>query len=131
MYGKAIIYHDSHSEEVMYFLTAQLSDLSLHVEYDISGHGHGAKRDQQPRAVCDALQRYIDLLKKNIIAIKIEITSFSGRFQMSQEKIAADRSGIINGLKDMGNEYRVALGERVERCAAEYDERGRQEKDLK
>lgn len=128
VYGKATIYHDSHSEEVMSFLTAQLSDLSHHMEYNISGYGHGAKRDQQPWTVSDAPQRYIDLLKKNIIGIKIEITSISGRFKMSQEKTPADRSGVINGLKDMGNEYGVALGERVERRAAEYDDRKKQEK---
>lgn len=121
VYGTARIYHETKSPEFSSYLDKQLVDLSMHAETAVMGYGG----DSGVRAweVADAPSRYIELLKKNIIGIEIEIKSMAGRFKMSQEKPIGDRNGVIEGFKNLGNPIGVELSELATRRAKEYDEK--------
>ena len=119
VYGTARIYFDTGSEEFKDFLTKQLSALSQHAETSIMGYGKDAK--PEPWQVSDAPTGYIDIMKKNIIGIEIEIKSMAGRFKMSQEKPKGDRAGVINGFLHMESAIGTQMAGIVEQRANEFD----------
>jgi transcriptional regulator len=119
VYGTARIYFDTHSKEFDDFLTQQLSDLSQHAETSIMGYGKDNK--SHPWQVADAPSRYIDLMKKNIIGIEIEIKSMAGRFKMSQEKLKGDRDGVIKGFQNMKSAVGTQMADIIEQRAALFD----------
>lgn len=121
VYGKARVHVDSHSEETNAFLTKQISDLSEHAESSVMGYGAGDKADIPAWSVSDAPSRYVDLLRKNIIGIEIEITSIAGRFKMSQEKGKADRDGVIEGMRGLDSALACPMAEIITQRAVEYD----------
>lgn len=49
--------------------------------------------------VADAPQDYVDSLLKAIVGIEINITRLQGKWKMSQNQSAANRAGVINGLR--------------------------------
>ena len=57
---------------------------------------------EKPWKVDDAPERYVDLLKKNIIGIEIEVTSLGGKFKMSQEMGSEDQQGVAEGFEALG-----------------------------
>jgi transcriptional regulator len=67
--------------------------------------------------VADAPERYIDIMKKNIIGIEVSIESIGGKFKMSQEMGEKDRQGIIDGFNTLGSDVGTSL-------AATIKERG-------
>lgn len=119
VYGTARIYFDTSSEEFNDFLTQQLSALSHHAETSIMGYGDGIK--PEPWKVSDAPPRYLDIMKKNIIGIEIEIKSMGGRFKMSQEKPKGDRAGVMKGFQNMGTVVGTQMAAIVEKRAIEFD----------
>ncbi|KAB8300044.1 hypothetical protein EYC80_000282 [Monilinia laxa] len=119
LYGKAKVYYDTRSAGSDSFLTKQLADLSEHMETSIMGFGKTP--GTQPWKVADAPDQYIQLLKKNIIGIEVEITSMSGRFKWSQEKPVGDRAGVVEGFKNLRTPNSTLLSERVEKQAALFD----------
>lgn len=96
-YGIATVYFDSQSDDTSKFLSTQIRDLSNMAETKIMGY-------EKPWQVDDAPERYVELLKKNIIGIEIEVTSLGGKFKMSQEMGAEDREGVAEGFEKMGTE---------------------------
>lgn len=52
-----------------------------------------------PWKVADAPQDYVDGLLKAIVGIEICITRLQGKWKMSQNQNAANRAGVINGLR--------------------------------
>lgn len=119
VYGTARIYFDTSSQEFDHYLTQQLSDLSQHTETSIMGYGSGTK--PQPWQVSDAPSRYIDILKKSIIGIEIEIKSMAGKFKMSQEQPKGDRDGVIKGFQDMGTVTGTQMAGIIQQRAIEFD----------
>lgn len=83
--------------------------------------GYGKDSTSHPWQVTDAPSRYIDLLKKNIIGIEIEIKSMPGRFKMSQEKIKGDRDGVIKGFQKLESPVGTQMADIVEQRAALFD----------
>lgn len=97
-YGIATVYVDSAAgSESSAFLSRQISDLSHMAESQIMGYA-------KPWSVDDAPERYIDLLRKNIIGIEIEVTSLGGKFKMSQELSKEDREGVVQGFEALNTE---------------------------
>jgi transcriptional regulator len=79
--------------------------------------------------VSDAPDRYIELMMKNIIGIEVEITRIAGRFKWSQEKPVGDRTGVLEGFREMGKGDVGAglagkVGEWAERFDAGREKRG-------
>lgn len=105
VYGKARIFWTD-SSETGEFLDKAISDLSVHAESNIMQH-------EKPWAVSDAPSKYVDLLKKAILGIEIEITRMEGKFKMSQEMGAEDRQGVIDGFASLQTDLGQALSETV------------------
>ncbi|KAF4470293.1 transcriptional regulator [Fusarium albosuccineum] len=100
-YGKARIYFENNTETSS-FLGKAISDLTDHNERTTMGYTGGDKPSQWK--VTDAPERFIDLLKRNIIGIEIEVTKLEGKFKMSQEMSQGDREGVINGFANLESE---------------------------
>ncbi|QPH02068.1 hypothetical protein C2857_006274 [Epichloe festucae Fl1] len=108
VYGKAKIYFDSKSDETSDFLERQTTDLTNHAETSIMGYTGDNGRPRQ-WGVTDAPERYVDILKKNIIGIEIEITKLEGKFNMSQEMSEGDRDGVVEGFASLGTDVGRAV----------------------
>ncbi|KAJ5736850.1 uncharacterized protein N7483_001975 [Penicillium malachiteum] len=119
VYGRAKIYFDTKSPEFGLFLNKQLADLSSNAE---NAHlQQSSNTEAEPWKVSDAPASYIELLKKNLVGIEIEIKSLAGRFKLSQEKRLGDRNGVIDGLKETGTAAGMEMSTLMARRAAEYD----------
>jgi transcriptional regulator len=103
VYGKATIYHDSSSAESSEYLSKQIHDLSQLCETSIMDYT-GERGKQAAWKVADAPDRYIDIMKKNIIGIEVTIEDIGGKFKMSQESSKGDREGVIEGFNNLGSE---------------------------
>lgn len=53
-----------------------------------------------PWAVSDAPDEYIAKMLKAIVGIEIELTALTGKWKVSQNRPAADRDGVVRGLRD-------------------------------
>ncbi len=62
-----------------------------------------SSRDK-PWAVGDAPADFIALQRKAIVGIQIEIADIRGKWKTSQNRSAADRSGVVAGLEALGDE---------------------------
>lgn len=80
--GEASIREDSD------FLHRQISALTA---------AHEGKR-AAPWAVNDAPDAYIEAQMRGIVGIEIEVSHWSGKFKLSQNRNAEDRAGVIAGL---------------------------------
>ncbi|KAJ5679798.1 FMN-binding domain-containing protein [Penicillium macrosclerotiorum] len=119
IYGKLSLYYDSKTPEAGQFLAQQIHDLSQHTERSIMGYTGGKK--PEPWKVSEAPEEYVELLKRNIVGIKIRIDKIQGKFKMSQEKRPGDREGVIQGFASMGSETGDAISSLVKERGALYD----------
>ncbi|KAK3625966.1 hypothetical protein LTR56_020082 [Elasticomyces elasticus] len=113
VYGRATIFHDSGSEHTSAYLQKQIQDLSLMCETDTMGYT-GMNGRKEPWGVDDAPERYIELLRKNIIGVEVEITKIGGKFKMSQEMGLGDRQGVVKGFRALEMETGDAIAKMVE-----------------
>ncbi|KAH7324154.1 transcriptional regulator PAI 2-type [Stachybotrys elegans] len=110
VYGKIRVYYDPASTETSDFLSCQVSNLSEYAESNIMGY-------TSPWKVTDSPGRYIELLKKAIIGIEIDIERLEGKFKMSQEMGAGDKKGVIDGFRNLGTETAGIVAKAVEERA--------------
>jgi transcriptional regulator len=103
VYGKATIYFDSSAAETSEYLSQQIHDLSQMCETSVMGYT-GKDGKPGPWSVADAPERYVDIMKKNIIGIEVSIESIGGKFKMSQEMGQGDREGVIQGFNNLGSD---------------------------
>ncbi|KAM0324337.1 hypothetical protein ACHAQA_008118 [Verticillium albo-atrum] len=108
VYGRARIYFDSKSDETSQFLQTQITDLTKHAEATIMGYVGGEHPTDWK--VTDAPDRYIELLRKNIIGIEIDIDRLEGKFKMSQEMCKGDREGVASGLQKIQSDAAQQIG---------------------
>lgn len=103
VYGRAKVYIDSQSAETSNFLKQQIHDLSEHSETTIMGHtGQG---DQPgPWKVSDAPENYVELMRKAIIGVEINVQKMEGKFKMSQEMGKGDSDGVVQGFLGLRTE---------------------------
>ncbi|EXK76870.1 transcriptional regulator [Fusarium oxysporum f. sp. raphani 54005] len=112
-YGRATIYHDSKCETSSKFLSKQLDDLSEHTETSIMNYTGKGDRPG-PWKMSDAPERYIELMKKNIIGIEIRIHRLEGKFKMSQEMRKGDRDGVVRGFRSIESDACQVLASMVQ-----------------
>ncbi|RKL32129.1 hypothetical protein BFJ72_g10709 [Fusarium proliferatum] len=98
VYGKARIYYENNGETSS-FLGQAISDLTDHNERGAMGY-----TAESQWKVSDAPEKYVELLKRNIIGIEIEVTKLEGKFKMSQEMGIGDREGVVKGFEGLGTE---------------------------
>lgn len=100
-WGKASIVEDAA------WLRRQLDDLTAQQE----------GRRPQPWAVGDAPADFVAAMVRGIVGIEIPIGRIEGKWKMSQNRDAADRAGVIAGLRDAADPHRnAALADLVERA---------------
>ncbi len=64
---------------------------------------------EAPWAVSDAPADFIALQRKAIVGIEIEIADIRGKWKTSQNRNAADRAGVVEGLEALGDEEALAM----------------------
>ena len=57
-----------------------------------------------PWSTADAPGNFIEVLARGIVGLKLEIARLEGKEKMSQNRPAADRIGVVQGLKDRGGQ---------------------------
>lgn len=119
VYGRAKIYFDSKSDDTCQFLQTQITDLTRHAETSIMGYVGGESLTDWK--VTDAPDRFIELLRKNIIGIEIDIDKLEGKFKMSQEMGKGDREGVANGLGNLQSDAAQEVGCIVKQRSDEKD----------
>ena len=116
VYGRAKIYYDSKSATTTSYLQKQITDLTVLSEGQLMPSEKPWTLDEAPRS-------YVDLLRKAIIGVEIEITRLEGKFKMSQERPLGDRNGVIDGFTkletDVGKAMAGAVKERGDMRDAE------------
>lgn len=60
------------------------------------------KAFENPWAVEDAPDRFVEMQLRAIVGIQIDITELTGKWKMSQNKADADRIGVAEGYADQG-----------------------------
>ncbi|OAL06251.1 negative transcriptional regulator [Phaeosphaeriaceae sp. SRC1lsM3a] len=108
VYGRASVLYDTKAAATNTFLDKQIRDLSLQAEKEIMGY------QEKPWQVDDAPAPYIELLRKAIIGIQIQITDIGGKYKMSQEMPAGDQQGVIEGFKAIGSDLGAEMAKTVE-----------------
>ena len=68
-----------------------------------------------PWAVSDAPADYVQTMLRAIVGIELELTSLSGKWKVTQNRPAADRAGVVDGLEAVGDDAAMALAAQVER----------------
>jgi len=94
VYGKMRVHNTG--DEAASFLQQQIEELSEQSE-KAAGYDHTWK-------VSDAPEKYINLLKKAIVGMEIEITRVEGRWKMSQELQDGDWKGVVAGFESLDTE---------------------------
>ncbi|MGJ6125786.1 FMN-binding negative transcriptional regulator [Mycolicibacterium sp. Y3] len=72
---------------------------------------HEANRPR-PWSVDDAPEKFLTGQLRAIVGVEINISRIEAKFKLSQNRPAADIDGVINGLKESGNEESAAAVER-------------------
>ena len=93
--GRARITHDPQ------WLLEQVTRLTNRHEGDM---GQGERWQ-----VADAPKDYIQSQLKGIVGIEIAVTGLTGKLKLSQNRSAADRSGVAAGLEGLGGEQNLAI----------------------
>ncbi len=78
---------------------------------------HEAARPN-PWQVSDAPPEYIEQMLRGIVGIEIEISRLVGKWKTSQNRDAADREGVVEGLRESGDPNSAAMSELVRRSGS-------------
>ena len=68
---------------------------------------------EPPWAVSDAPPDFVALQRRAIVGIEIEIADIRGKWKTSQNRSAADRAGVVEGLEAIGDEAAEAMARLV------------------
>jgi transcriptional regulator len=90
----------------------------LRAQIDELTRTHEGRRPT-PWAVSDAPADFIAMQVKAIVGLEIEIAHIAGKWKASQNRPAADREGVIEGLTAEGEPMALDMAEIVRREAAE------------
>ncbi|HEX8165713.1 MAG TPA: FMN-binding negative transcriptional regulator [Beijerinckiaceae bacterium] len=72
----------------------------------------------EPWAVTDAPAPFVDAMVRGIVGLSIEIARIEGKWKVSQNRPAADREGVVEGLRAEADERADAMAELVEAFGA-------------
>ena len=68
----------------------------------------------EPWKVTDAPADYVDAQLKAIVGIEIPVTRLLGKWKASQNRPAADRAGVVRGLRESGDPMAAQMADWVE-----------------
>ena len=98
-YGRLSVYHDAER------LRAHVDSLTASQE---------AGRDQ-PWALTDAPAAFIAGMVEGIVGFELPVDRLVGKWKMSQNRTAADRAGVVDGLTDTATPAAQAVAELIQR----------------
>jgi transcriptional regulator len=78
-----------------------------------------------PWHVADAPADYLDAMLKAIVGIEIEVTRVEGKFKLSQNRDAADRTGVVLGLESDASLDRQPQAEALAQAMQAVEQRRR------
>ncbi|OAA65855.1 FMN-binding split barrel [Niveomyces insectorum RCEF 264] len=124
VYGRATIYYYENgavpgapqAAAVDAYLDTQLNDLSSLSESYIMGYT-GTDERPLPWKVADAPEKYLAIMKRNIIGIEVAIDRLEGKFKMSQELREGDRAGVVQGFRALDTEVGQNMADLVQQRA--------------
>lgn len=76
--------------------------------YGAAQRAHGAAPTTAWQ-VSDAPESYLQSMRRAIVGLELTVTRVEGKFKASQNRSAADRSGVIEGLATIGGTESAAL----------------------
>ncbi|KAK6342433.1 hypothetical protein TWF718_007835 [Orbilia javanica] len=112
IYGTARVYHSTASRGTSEYLGKQMTDLTKLCEGEIMGYVGEKGTKEGPWEVEDAPERYLEIMKKGVIGIEIEIERIGGKWKMSQEMGVGDREGVVEGFRALGTD----VGREISEC---------------
>jgi transcriptional regulator len=71
----------------------------------------------KPWAIGDAPPDYIAAMLRAIVGIEIPVEALTGKWKASQNRSAADRAGVVQGLREQADENALALAAVTEKSA--------------
>ncbi|HEX5509685.1 MAG TPA: FMN-binding negative transcriptional regulator [Pseudolabrys sp.] len=89
------------------WLRRQVDDLTAHQESAFAS----------PWAVSDAPASFVAAQIKAVVGLEIPIARLEGKWKLSQNRPAADRAGVVAGLRDRGDEAQLMAAEVAKRSA--------------
>ncbi|MCX7961038.1 MAG: FMN-binding negative transcriptional regulator [Burkholderiales bacterium] len=66
-----------------------------------------------PWTVGDAPADYVERMLEAIVGVELTVTSLAGKWKASQNRTAADRAGVVDGLRGEGSDAAAAMAELV------------------
>jgi transcriptional regulator len=72
-----------------------------------------------PWAVSDAPADFVQTILRAIVGIELELTALTGKWKVTQNRPAADRTGVVEGLQAVGGEAARALAAQVAQPGAD------------
>ncbi|MCK9687852.1 FMN-binding negative transcriptional regulator [Scleromatobacter humisilvae] len=78
-----------------------------------------------PWQVSDAPADYIDTMLKAIVGIEIEVTRVEGKFKLSQNRSAEDRTGVVLGLESDASQDRQPEADALAQAMQAVEQRRR------
>ncbi|ORY23606.1 putative FMN-binding domain-domain-containing protein [Naematelia encephala] len=119
VYGTLRLHHTG--KEGADFLQSQIEALTDQQELK-AGH-------EKPWKVKDAPDKYVDLLKKGIIGLEIQVSRIEGRFKMSQEMADGDWNGVVQGFKGLGTKEGDEMARFIQERGKDREGGSRKEKE--
>lgn len=94
--------------------TARLHDdpVWLRAQVDALTRENEAGRSA-PWQVADAPERFVGAQLRGIVGLEVAIIEMAGKWKVSQNRNAADRAGVIEGLRDEGDAEAEAMADLV------------------
>ncbi len=77
----------------------------------------------KPWSVDDAPDDYVAMMLGGIVGLEIEISRLEGKWKVSQNRVLADREGVVEGLRKADDENAEAVAYLVEKASAELVEK--------
>jgi transcriptional regulator len=69
-----------------------------------------------PWQVTDAPADFIDRMLQGIVGLELPLTRLEGKWKMSQNRVSADRAGVVAALRDAGDSGSLAVADLVARA---------------
>lgn len=66
---------------------------------------------ERPWSIYDAPQNYIEKMLTAIVGIEIEVTHLEGKWKLSQNQTEQNRTGVIQGLTNCGDDMSVSVSQ--------------------
>lgn len=131
--GRAVGTWDYQQVQIAGWLTVHRDRDRLRREVEELARLHDAQRladgcqadaDRGPWTPSEAPADFLEAMLRGIVGLELLVTDVIGRFKLSQNRTAADRSGAVAGLTERGRARDLAVAEAIDQATPLYDPTG-------